>query len=378
MMKKRMTYMLMGVGVLLGGLVGFNLLRDYMIKKAVASSPIPVATVTAMTVGYQEWQPQISAVGSLRAVRGVDVTTEVAGLVRGVEFRSGDEVKAGQVLVQLNADSDLAQLHALEASAELAATVYARDKEQFAAEIISQAQLDNDAADVRNKRALVAQQAALVEKKTIRAPFAGKLGITTVNPGQYLNAGTAIVTLQTIDPIYVDFNLPQQQLPQVSVGRKIVVTTDASPGKTFEGKVTAINPRVDTSTRNVQVEATIANPRRELLPGMFASAKLETGAAQRWLTLPQTAIAYNPYGSTVFVVKPSERKDDQGRPLMVAQQGFVKPGPTRGDQVAILEGIEPGAQVVTSGQGKLKNGMPVRVDNRVQPANSADPKPQEQ
>jgi len=378
MMKKRMTYMLMGVGVLLGGLVGFNLFRGYMIKKAVASQPMPAATVTAMPAVYQEWQPQISAVGSLRAVRGVDVTTEVGGLVRSLEFRSGDEVKAGQVLVQLIADSDIAQLRALEASAELASTVYERDKEQFAAEVISKAQLDNDAADLKSKRAQVAQQAALVEKKTIRAPFSGKLGITTVNPGQYLNAGTAIVPLQTIDPIYIDFNLPQQQLPQVAVGQKVVVTTDAFPGTTFEGRVNAINPRVDTSTRNVQVEATVANPRRQLLPGMFASAKLETGAAQRWLTLPQTAIAYNPYGSTVFVVKPSDKKDDQGRPVMVAQQGFVKPGPTRGDQVAILEGVEPGAQVITSGQGKLKNGTPVVVDNRVQPADNPDPKPQEQ
>src|SRR5215813_13331170 len=200
-MKKRMAIMLVSVGILLGLLIGFNWFKGFMMAKYMASAPIPPATVSAMTASYQEWQPQLSAVGTLRAIRGVDVTTEVAGLVRGIEFKSGDEVKSGQVLVQLNADSDIAQLHALEAAADLASTVYERDKAQLAAEVISKAQVDTDAADLKSKRAQVAQQAALVEKKTIRAPFAGKLGITTVNPGQYLNAGATIVTLQTIDPI---------------------------------------------------------------------------------------------------------------------------------------------------------------------------------
>jgi membrane fusion protein (multidrug efflux system) len=377
-MKKRMVIMLVSVGVLLGGLVGFNWFKGYMMQKYMGSAPVPPATVSAMKADYQEWQPQLSAVGTLRAVRGVDVTTEVAGLVRSIEFKSGNEVKAGQVLVQLNADADLAQLRALEASAELANTTYARDKEMLAAEVISQAQVDNDAADLKNKRALAAQQAALVEKKTIRAPFAGKLGITTVNPGQYLNAGNAIVTLQSIDPIYVDFNLPQQQMPQVNVGQKVTLTTDAYKDMTFEGQVTAVNPRVDTNTRNVMIEATVANPKRLLLPGMFATVKVNSGESQRYLTLPQTVLAYNPYGTTVFLVKPSDKKDDKGNPQLMAQQVFVTPGPTRGDQVAILKGVEPGAQVVTSGQTKLRNGMPVVINNAVQPTDSANPKPQEQ
>jgi len=353
-MKKRMVIMLVSVGVLLGGLVGFNWFKGYMMQKYMGSAPVPPATVSAMKADYQEWQPQLSAVGTLRAVRGVDVTTEVAGLVRSIEFKSGNEVKAGQVLVQLNADADLAQLRALEASAELANTTYARDKEMLAAEVISQAQVDNDAADLKNKRALAAQQAALVEKKTIRAPFAGKLGITTVNPGQYLNAGNAIVTLQSIDPIYVDFNLPQQQMPQVNVGQKVTLTTDAYKDMTFEGQVTAVNPRVDTNTRNVMIEATVANPKRLLLPGMFATVKVNSGESQRYLTLPQTVLAYNPYGTTVFLVKPSDKKDDKGNPQLMAQQVFVTPGPTRGDQVAIL------------------------INNAVQPTDSANPKPQEQ
>jgi membrane fusion protein (multidrug efflux system) len=340
--------------------------------------PQPPVVVTAMKAAPQEWQPQLNAVGSLRAVRGVDVTTEVAGLVRGIEFKSGEEAKSGQVLIQLNADSDVAQLNALQASADLAATTYDRDKEQYAAEVISKAQLDNDAADLKTKRAQVAQQAALVEKKTIRAPFAGRLGISTVNPGQYINTGAAIVTLQAIDPIYVDFNVPQQQVPQVTVGQKVALTADAFAGTTFAGKVSAINPRVDTSTRNVMIEATIANPKKLLLPGMFANVKLDTGEAQRYLTLPQTALTYNPYGTTVFVVKPSDKKDDKGRAVLVAEQGFVTPGPTRGDQVAILKGVDEGTRVVTSGQGKLKNGTPVIIDNKEQPSNSPDPTEQEQ
>jgi membrane fusion protein (multidrug efflux system) len=378
MLKKRMVIMLVAVGVLLGALVGFNWFRGYMMAKYMGSAPVPPATVSAMTAQYQDWQPQLSAVGTLRAVRGVDVTTEVAGLVRSIEFKSGDEVKAGQVMVRLNDDSDIAQLHALEASAELAQTVYQRDREQLAAEVISKAQVDSDAADLKNKRAMVAQQAALAGKKTIRAPFAGRLGITTVNPGQYVNAGTALVTLQTIDPIFIDFNVPQQQLPQVHLGQKVVLTTNAFGDTTFEGRVSAINPRVDPGTRNVLVQATITNPRRLLLPGMFATVMLETGEPQRHLTLPQTALSYNPYGSTVFVIRPSDRKDGNGKPELVAQQVFVTPGPTRGDQVAILKGVEPGAQVVTSGQMKLRNGVPVVINNAAQPASQPNPRPQEQ
>jgi membrane fusion protein (multidrug efflux system) len=377
-MKKRMVIMLVAVGVLLGGLVGFNWFKGYMMQKYMASAPIPPATVTAMKVDYQQWQPQLSAVGTLRAVRGVDVTTEVAGLVRSLHFKSGDEVKEGQVLAQLNADSDIAQLHSLEAAADLAATVYERDKAQLDAEVISKAQVDTDAGDLKSKRAQVAQQAALVEKKTIRAPFSGKLGISTVNPGQYLDAGAKLVTLQTIDPIYVDFSLPQQQLPQVAIGQKVTLTTDAYKGVAFEGKVSAINPKVDTSTRNVLIEATIPNAKRLLLPGMFATVKLNAGEEQRYLTLPQTAITYNPYGDTVFVVKESEKKDEKGKATLTVQQVFVTTGPTRGDQIAILEGIEPGTEVVTSGQVKLKNGSPVIINNSVLPANSPNPTPQEQ
>ena len=240
-----------------------------MMQKYMASAPVPAATVSAMTADYQQWQPQLSAVGTLRAVRGVDVTTEVAGLVRSIEFKSGDEVKAGQVLAQLNADSDLAQLHALEAAADLASTVYERDKALLAAEVISKAQVDTDAADLKSKRALAAQQAAVVEKKTIRAPFAGKLGITTVNPGQYLNTGDRLVTLQTIDPIYIDFNLPQQQLPQVRIGQKVTISADAYKDATFEGKINAINPRVDAPAYLLRVNLEFVTEQIQKYGGTF-------------------------------------------------------------------------------------------------------------
>jgi membrane fusion protein (multidrug efflux system) len=375
--KKRMVIMLVAMVLLLGGLVGFNLFKGYMMAKYMASAPIPPATVSAMAAAYDTWQPQLSAVGTLRAVRGVDVTTEVAGIVRDIEFKSGDEVKTGQVLAQLNADADVAQLHALQAAADLAQTVYERDKKQLAAQVIAQSVVDADAADLRVKRAQVEQQAALVDKKTIRAPFAGKVGIVTVNRGQYLNAGDKLVSLQSLDPIYVDFTIAQRELPQIGVGRAVTLTADAYKDTAFEGRINAISPNVDASTRNVSVEATLPNPKRLLLPGMFATVRINSGAPARYLTLPQTAITYNPYGDTVFVVKPSERKDQQGNAMLTAQQVFVTIGPKRGDQVAILSGIDEGTQVVTSGGSKLKNGTPVVIDNKVQPANSPNPTPQE-
>jgi membrane fusion protein (multidrug efflux system) len=252
---------------------------------------------------------------------------------------------------------------------------------------ISKAQLDADEADVKAKRAGVDQQVANVAKRTIRAPFAGKLGITAVHSGQYLNPGDKIVPLQTLDPIYVDFNLPQKQVAGLFTGQSVTLAVDAFAGESFAGRITAINPRVEANTRTVQIQATLPNPKRRLLPGMFANVTIDVGAKQRYLTLPQTAITYNPYGSTVFVIKPAEApkeaaKDAKGPPpppagTPVAQQVFVTTGPTRGDQVSILTGLKEGDQVVTSGQLKLKNNMPVTVDNKVQPANNPAPTPQE-
>ena len=391
-MTKRMLIMIGGVLVLVALLVGGFILH---IQKLIASSPKPTPqTVTATKVGSTDWQPTLAAVGSVTPVRGVDVTTEIAGLVREIHFKSGQDVKKGDVLVELNADSDKAQPAALDAAADLSATVLKRDKAQFDAQAIAQAQVDADAADLKSKRALAAQQQAIIDKKTIRAPFSGKLGITTVNPGQYVNPGDKIVTLQTIDPIYVDFNLPQKAIGSLQVGQVVNVTSDGFAGVTFPGKITAISPKVDTSTRNIVVEATLANPKHQLLPGMFANASVEVGDKKHYLTLPQTAITYNPYGSTVFLVMTADQAAAAARataasggasapanaasgPGLVVQQAFVTAGETRGDQVAILSGLKEGQQVVTSGQVKLKNGTPIVIDNSVVPANSPNPTPQE-
>ena len=373
-MGRRMLIMLVVVGLLFGGIFGYHAFKAHMLKKYLAGMQMPPVTVTTIRAELHPWQPQLKAVGSLRAVRGVDVTSEISGLVRTLRFKSGDEVKAGQVLVHLNADSDIAQLRSLEAAAELAGTVYERDRKQFEVQAISQATLDADVADLKSKRAQVTQQAALVDKKTIRAPFAGRLGISTVNPGQYINPGDKIVTLQALDSIYCDFLLPQQELSRISLGQKVLVASDTYPGRRFDGRITAINPQVDAATRNFQAEATLANPRHELLPGMYASVDVQAGAVERHLTLPQTAVTYNPYGDTVFIVEESGKGPD-GKPLLTVRQTFVTVGSTRGDQVAVLKGIKEGDMVVTSGQIKLKNGSPVIINNQVQPTNEAAPQP---
>jgi membrane fusion protein, multidrug efflux system len=372
-MRRRLVIVLLSAGLLLAALVGFNIFKEHLLAQVRSRNASPPQTVSTTIAEYSDWQPEVTAVGSMRAYRGVDVTTEVAGLVRTVNFKSGDEAKSGAVLVELNADSDIAQLHALQAAADLSQTTYNRDKMQFEAQAISQATLDADAADLKNRRAQAEAQAALVAKKTLRAPFAGRLGITTLNPGQYLNPGDKVVTLQAIDPILVDFRVPQRELSRISIGQTVHVTTDAFPGETFEGKVTAMDPRVDTASRNFQVEASVTNASRRLFPGMFARVAVQSGSLQHYLTLPQTAITYNPYGATVFVALKS--KDGQS---LIAQQVFVTVSATRGDQAAVVSGVKQGDLVVTTGQLKLKNGTPLQVDNSVVPKDDAHPTPQEQ
>jgi len=374
-MTKRMLIMLGCVVVLIAVIVlGFVL----YVKKMIASAPKPFPqTVSTTKVVSVEWQPQLTAVGTVMPFRGVDVTSEVVGMVREINFMSGQQVKQNDVLFQLNADSDIAQLHALQANAELAATVLKRDEAQLAVEGVSQAQVDADRADLKSKLALASQQAALVEKKTIRAPFAGRLGITSVNRGQFINPGDKLVSLQTIDPIYVNFNLPQKQLAMLKVNQNLKISSDAFPNTLFAGKVNAINPLIDTSSRNVLVQAKLPNEKMLLLPGMFANVSLDVGEKGNFIILPQTAITYNPYGSTVFVVKQGDTKDEKGKTILTVNQVFVETGATRGDQVVISKGLTAGEEVVTSGQLKLKNGTNIVVDNSVVPANDPNPHPQE-
>jgi len=375
-MTKKMVIMLLAVGVVFGGIFGYMGFRSYMMKKYMFAGGVPAVTVSATPAVTEEWQPQISAVGSLRAVRGVDVANEIAGLVQSVHLKSGDTVAAGQILVQLNADSDVAQLHTLTAARDLSHSVYERNKKQFLAQAISQATLDADAADLKVKQAQVVQQEAQIVKKTIRAPFAGRLGISSVNPGQYLNPGDKIVTLQALDSIYVDFFLPQQELSRIAAGQTVVVVSDTYPDKKFTGRISAISPKVDPQTRNVQIEAILANPRHELLPGMYATIRVQAGKAERHLTISRAAVTFNPYGETVYVVEDKGAGKD-GKPLLTARQTFVTLGPSRGDQVAILKGVKEGERVVTSGQLKLKSGSPVVINNTVQPLNDPHPAPKD-
>ncbi len=369
-MRRRLAIVLVLMVIVVAAVVGWKV---HVIRKAIAASvPMP-QTVSTATAAYSEWQPQVEAVGSLRAIHGVEVTTEVAGLVRKLDFKSGSGAHAGQTLVQLNADPDIAQLQALMAESNLAALTYHRDLIQYQAQAIGRAQLDTDIANLKSTREQEAAQAALVAKKTIRAPFDGLLGITTVNPGQYLNPGDAIVTLQSLDPIYVDFRLPQDNLSRVGVGQTVHVAADAFPGKTFEGTITSIDPLVDPSTRNFEAEATIRNPEHHLFPGMFVRTTIDTGVTQRYLTLPQTAVTYNPYGQTVYLV--SSPKEPTGHPT--AALTFVVLGPSRGDQVAVVKGIAAGDVVVTGGQMKIKNGTQLAINNSVLPRDNPNPTPQE-
>ncbi|HEX5459208.1 MAG TPA: efflux RND transporter periplasmic adaptor subunit [Steroidobacteraceae bacterium] len=372
-MRRRLVIVLALVIVLVGGAVGFNMVKAHFIKLAMAQNATLPQTVSTATAEYSDWQPQVQAVGSLRAIHGVEVTTEVAGLVRHVAFKSGTDARAGQTLVQLNADPDIAQLQALQAEANLAALTYHRDYIQYQAQAIGKAQLDTDAANLKSTREQEAAQAALVAKKTVRAPFGGRLGITTVNPGQYLNPGDPIVTLESVDPIYVDFRLPQDNLSRVAVGQTVHVKTDTFPGSDFVGKITSIDPLVDPSTRNFRAEAIVRNPEHKLLPGMFVRTTVDAGAQQRYLTLPQTAVTYNPYGQTVFLVRKPTKPG--GHPT--AELTFVTLGATRGDQVAVVKGLKAGDVVVSSGQLKIKNGTELAVNNSVLPLSEPNPAPQE-
>lgn len=370
-MKKPMVIMLVLLGILFGGIFGYKGFQNFMMMRYMAKMGEPAITVSTMKISYSPWQTTLKAVGSLRAIMGVNVTTSLAGLVQYIYFTPGATVSEGAVLVQLNADSEIGQLHALEAQTELAKITYERDKLQYAVKAVSKQQLDSDLWNLKNLQGQTASQAATVAKKTIRAPFSGRLGISQVNPGQYLNVGDAVTSLQTMDPIYIDFYLPQQSIAQLKLDQAVVVQSDSFPGKSFSGKITTIQPNVDTNTRNIQVEATLGNNKFELAPGMFASVEVTVGTPERFLTLPQSAITFNPYGDIVFIVK--EGKDKDGKPEYTVNQRFITIGETRGDQIQILSGLKDGDVVVSSGQLKLQNGSRIIINNKMQPSNNPAP-----
>jgi membrane fusion protein, multidrug efflux system len=371
-MTKRMVIMLIAVAIVFGGIFGFQAFKAAMIKKFMSSMSAPPQTVSATKAEYSQWQPQIEAVGSLRAVKGADLSLEVSGVVDTISFNSGDDVKQGDLLLKLRAADDIAKLESLQATAELSELTNQRDLKQFKIQAVSQATLDTDAANLKNARAQVAQQQAILDKKFLRAPFAGHLGIRAVDLGQYLGAGTTIVTLQALDPIFLDFFVPQQSVDQIRIGQAVTAKVDAFRDQTFPGEISAINPKVDASSRNVQIRATLKNPDHKLLPGMYATVDIATGAPQNYITLPQTTITYNPYGNTVYVVDNKSAQPD-GKPQLIARQTFVTTGATRGDQVAVLKGVKAGDMIVTAGQIKLHNGSPVLIDNSITPTADASP-----
>jgi membrane fusion protein (multidrug efflux system) len=374
-MVKPLVILFVAVAVLMGGIYGWHVFvaKKFIepMMKGMASAPQTVSTVIAAA---SSWQSQTQALGTLRAVRGADLAPQASGVVDKIHIESGAEVAAGTVLLILKPNDDPAKLTQLQAQAELAAITLKRDQEQLEAQAVSQATVDTDASNLKAARAQVAAQQALIEEKVVRAPFAGRLGIRLVDEGQYLAAGTTVVTLQALDPIFIDFYVPQQALARLKVKQAVSATVDAYPGATFAGNITSVNSKVDAASRNVQVRGSFANADRRLVPGMYANVDIDDGDASTLVTLPQSAITHNPYGDTVYLVQKSGT-DDKGNPKLTVLQRFVKVGATRGDQVAVKSGVAPGDEVVTAGQMKLRNGSPVVINNKIVPSGDSNPTP---
>jgi membrane fusion protein (multidrug efflux system) len=373
-MIKPIVIMVVAVAVILGVIFGLQHFFGGMFKKGMAAAALAPQTVSTIEAATSPWQPFIQSTGTLRAVRGADLSAQASGVVDEIAFDSGNEVPTGKVLLRLKPNDNYALLQQLQAVAELADQTYKRDQEQFAAQAISQANIDTDVSTLKSARAQVAAQQALIEEKIVKAPFAGRLGIRQVDIGQYLAAGTTVVTLQALDPILVDFYVPQQALAQMKIGQSVSATVDTYARQTFSGAIEAINSKVDPSSRNVQVRASLHNPDKRLVPGMFANVQVQYGEKNDQITLPQTVVTYNPFGDTVFVVEKGGA-DDKGNPRLTVQQRFVKLGATRGDQVAVIKGIKAGEIVVSAGQMKLRNGVAIAINNDVVPANSPNPNP---
>jgi membrane fusion protein (multidrug efflux system) len=373
-MAKRMLVMLT-LTLLFVGALGFVKFKQIQtaIAQGAAYQPPPEA-VTTIIAAQEQWPSTINAIGTLAAVRGVTVSADLPGIVDQILFESGDWVREGQTLAILDTRQEQAQMGAAEAQRVLARLNFNRMQELLDQRVISKAEYDSATAQSRETEARVGEIRAAIERKTIRAPFSGMLGIRQVNKGQYLAGGDPLVTLQSLNPIYVNVGVPQQAIGQVRVGRVIRITTEHPGNLAFDGRVTAIDSVVDEKTRNIQVQATLANPDGKLRPGMFVQTEMILGANQAVVALPASAISYAPYGDSVFVV--SDMTDDKGRTYRGVRQQIVKVGPARGDQIAVLSGIKAGEEVVTSGLFKLRNGAAVQVNNKVKPGNNSAPKPE--
>src|SRR5205085_802238 len=374
-MVRRMLLMLGVVLLVLGGLA---FVKYRQVQTAVAASKsfqLPPEAVTSIVAKQSPWPNTIGVIGTMEAVHGVTVSADLPGTVAKINFESGKSVQAGDILVELDTRQERAQLASLQAQHELSSLNYDRAKNLSNAGVVSRQDYDRANADQRQTEANVAEVKATIERKIIRAPFSGILGLRKVNLGQYLAAGAPIVSLQSLDPIYVDFGIPQEAALKVQVGRQLVVTSDDLPGREFRGQVTALDSVVDQTTRNIQVQATLRNPGGKLKPGMFVQVDTTSGAPGNFVTLPASAISYAPYGDSVFVI--TDMKDPKGQTYRGVRQQFVQVGPARGDQVAILSGVKPGEEVVTSGVFKLRNGAAGQVHNKVQPENNPAPKPED-
>jgi membrane fusion protein (multidrug efflux system) len=374
-MLKRMLLMLAVTAVILAGL-GF--VKFKQIQTAIAQNagfqPPPEAVTTIVTE-QGEWPATLQVIGTMAPVQGVTVSADLPGLVQRIAFESGRTVGSGDVLVELDTRQEQAQLVAAEAQRDLAQLTYERMRDLVKDDAVSRAEYDQSEAQFKQAEARIGEIKATIARKTIRAPFAGILGIRQVNLGQYLAAGDPVVPLQSLNPIYVNFGVPQQDAPKVRVGRTVTITAEDLGGTVFAGRVTAVNSVVDEATRNVQVQATLANPGGKLRPGMFVQTEINLGSTQRVIAVPASAINYAPYGDSVFVV--TELKDPNGKTYQGVRQQVVKLGPGRGDQIAVLSGVTPGEEVVTSGVFKLRNGAAVKVNNKVQPSNSPSPTPED-
>jgi len=374
-MAKRMIVMLVAVAAFLGA-IGTVKFRQIQAAVAQASSfqPPPEA-VTTVVARKAEWPASLGAIGTVTAARGVTVSADLPGIVETIEFDSGRAVRAGEVLVRLDTRQEKAQLAAAEAQRDLTRLNLERARGLRTEGVIAQADLDRAVAESAQAEARVGEIRATIDRKTVRAPFGGILGIRQVNVGQYLTGGAPIVPLQSLDPIYVNFSVPQQEVGGLTVGHEVQVSAEGPAGGDFNGRITAVDSVVDESTRNVQVQATLPNPTGRLRPGMFVQTSVAVGATRTVVVLPASALNYAPYGDSVFVV--DDVKGPKGETYRGVRQQFVKLGGARGDQVAVVSGIKEGEEVVSSGAFKLRNGAAISVKNDVQPPNNPAPKPED-
>lgn len=375
-MKKPVIFSLISLVVLVVILGGIKYLQiGTMIAQGKQFAP-PPETVTSAAVTRDSWETLLTAVGSLDAVQGVTITAEVTGKVAKIAFEPGSRVATGDLLVQQDISAETAQLRSAEATAELARINFERSEKLLPEKVISQSDYDNAQAQLTQALAEVDNIKAVIAKKTIRAPFAGRLGIRMVNLGQVIDEGQAIVTLQSLDPIFVNFLVPQQQLALIRQGLEVRVTSDALPGQEINGKITAINPEVDAATRNIRVQATLANPNEQLRPGMYANVAVVLPDKKDVMAIPATAVLYAPYSDSVFVIEKAKGPDGKPAGQTVRQQ-FVRLGEKRGDFIAVTSGLKPDETVVSTGVFKLRNGQAVVVDNKLAPQFKLAPEPTE-